>query len=247
MTYPHETNLEGKIKKSVSGSAKQNDLILLKADYLAYRGRMEAIDYDRRRPIDFDNAANEINNYFDKVDHVMSTHGISSQSKLRSTVLEEVNTYLFAKHPTIASGTMEIFNKQVYAGIVVDKNLGYKLQIKDIDFCVGKEGEIAVAGVARKARFPFVCVEVKTYLDATMNHDVLFSGTQIKTASPEAKVFVLMEYQDSISADHPIPASYAYAIDKSFFLRNCKRDSQVITPIVGQYLLDYYIEVAQLL
>lgn len=81
-----------------------------------------------------------------------------------------------------------------------------------------------------------------------MNHDVLFSGTQIKTASPEAKTYVLMEYQDQISPKHPIPASYKYAIDKRFNLRDCKRPSgrggcRTVTPIVGQHILDYYIEI----
>ena len=109
--------------------------------------------------------------------------------------------------------------------------------------------------MTKQVRFPFVCVEAKTYLEATMNHDVLFSGTQIKTASPEAKTYVLMEYEHEISDDHPIPASYAYAIDKRFNLRDCKRPKKnrrgVIvnptTPIVGQHILDYYIEIDSVL
>lgn len=109
--------------------------------------------------------------------------------------------------------------------------------------------QISINGVQKTVKFPFVCVEVKTFLDATMNHDVLFSGTQIKAASPEAKTYVLMEYEDEISPDHPIPASYAYAIDKKFNLRDCKRPSggrtapSAVTPIVGRHLLDYYSEI----
>lgn len=249
MIYPHEDNLDKKIADAPEGSEKRNDLLELKQRYSEYRRAMQAINYATKDIADYNVAATEMNSYLIEVDAVCERQGIKSQGKLRSTVLEELSVYMFERYPAVLEGNMEIFNKKIYAGIVVDSSLNYKILTKDVDFCIGKTASLSINGnTTSNVRFPFVCVECKTYLEATMNHDVLFSGTQIKTASPEAKTYVLMEYQDEISPNHPIPASYKYAIDKRFNLRDCKRPSgrggyRSVTPIVGQHILDYYIEI----
>ncbi len=246
MIYPHEKNLDGKIAKATPGSPKAVDLTNLKTLYTAYRTAMQSINYAAKNIVDYNVAANEMDQYLVQVEGVINRNGLKAQDKLRSTVLEELSVYMFENYPAIAAGTMEIFNKRVYAGVVVDRTLTYKIQPKDVDFCIGKETQMTINGNSKRVRFPFICVEAKTYVDATMNHEILFSGTQIKTASPEAKTFLLQEYEDEIGANHPIPASYNYAIDKRFNLRDCKRPSGgagvTVTPISGQHLLEYYTE-----
>ncbi len=242
--YPHCNNLVGKIAKETPGTPKHTDLSKLKSRYDDYRSAMQAINYQARNIVDFDRAASELQNYLIEVDNVVSTYHLMPTDKLRPSVLEELSVFLFENHPALVTGEMEIFNRSVYAGVVVDRTLGYQIHPKNVDFCIGKQTDMTINGVTKTVRFPFVCVEVKTYVDATMNHEILFSGTQIKSASPEAKTYLLQEFQDEIGANHPIPASYNYAIDRRFNLRDCRRTDPVALPIVGQHLLDYYIEVA---
>lgn len=243
--YVHEDNLNKKISEATAGSAKHTDLVALKVRYDRYRSVMESIDYERRFLPDYLIAADAMNGYLIEVDNVMRAHSIKAQTKLRSTVLEELSVYLFERSPIIVTNGMEFYNKYIYAGVLVKSDLQYKILHKDVDFCIGKTSTLSIAGVRSEVRFPFVCVEAKTYVDATMNHEVLFSGTQLKTASPDVHTYVLMEYQDEISEDAPIPASYSYAIDKYFTLRECKRPNtdsrrELLTPIKGELLLEYY-------
>lgn len=252
MIYPHGSNIETKINKETVGTPKHTDLVNLRTLYNAYKSTMQSINYSAMNIVDYNVAANCLNNYLIEVDNVVHTYHLRPTDKLRPSVLEELSVYMFENHPSVSSGTYELFNKSVYMGVIVERTLGYKLQKKDVDFCIGKEADMTINGATKTARFPFVCVECKTYVDATMNHEILFSGTQIKTASPDAKTYLLQEYEDEIGADHPIPASYSYAIDKRFNLRDCKRPSRSagatpVTPIVGQHLLDYYIELQSVL
>lgn len=247
MKYPHEDNLEGKITSAAPGSTKHIDLTNLKTAYVAYRTFMRTLNFQAMNIVDFNSAANAMDTYLAQVTTVCNTYGYTGQDKLRPTVLEELSVLLFERHPAITTGRLEVYNNGIYAGVVVDNHLNYIIPKKNVDFCIGKEAPISINGVTKTAKFPFVCVECKTYVDSTMMHEILFSGTQIKTASPQAKTYLLMEYEDEVGAQHPIPASYAYAIDTMFKLRNCKRSTNnrpvVQTPIVGQYMLDYYIEV----
>lgn len=206
---------------------------------------MERIDYSLKIPGDFDNAAGYLDGYLIEVEKVEKNHDIKASAKLRATVLEELSVYLFSKSSVVAMDNLELFNKKIYAGITVEHDLSYKVLHKDVDFCIGKTSKLSINGAESEVRFPFVCVEAKTYVDATMNHEILFSGTQLKTASPDVQTYVLMEYESAIAEDSPIPASYSYAIDRYFNLRECKRPKKgmVRTPIRGSLIMEYYAHV----
>ncbi|MDO5413968.1 MAG: Bpu10I family restriction endonuclease [Bacillota bacterium] len=250
--YAHYSILNGQIAKENPGTDKYNDLIILEEHYLNYRSNMESVNYELMQIEDFDYAANEMNEYLLHVDNVMSAHRINAQTKLRSSVLEELSTYLFKNNSFIVENELEFFNKEIYAGVLVERDLQYRVLYKDVDFCIGKTSSMAINGVEMIVRFPFVCIEAKTYLDSTMHHEALFSGTQLKTASPDVKTYVLMEYQDEISKNAPVPASYSYAINGKYNLRACKRPSsparrRQLTAIEGGLLKAYYSAVVEAL
>lgn len=88
---------------------------------------------------------------------------------------------------------------------------------------------------------PVICVEVKTYLDATMYGEVSFSARQLRNANPEVKLYVLMEYNEVAKA-RIIASRSDTALDEMFALRSSAAD-----PLDAVTLKAYYDEMDQAL
>ncbi len=116
---------------------------------------------------------------------------------------------------------------------------------KDVDFCVGKKVNLKIDNSQTiPTIIPIICVEAKTYLDATMFGEVQFSSKQIKNASPNVQTYVLMEYNE-VSNEKIIAARYDNNLNEMFALRNgSRRTSTIISaPINPEALLEYYKEI----
>ena len=234
--YVHKNNLLSKINEKYKNKEKEiYDFLIEKYDPL----HNKMIEACAREKIDFDYVTKLINDYLKELDEFGSKNNITSQSKFRSTFLEEISTYLFSNIPEVVDNKIGIFNKGIYAGMQIGPNLEVTLLKKDVDFCIGKKVDITIDGTPYSIILPLIAVEVKTYLDATMFGEVQFSSKAIKSASPNARTYVLME-TNSVGKEKIIAARYDNNLTEMFVLR---KDTDV--PIKAAVLEDYYHEIVE--
>ena len=242
MLYIHESNLRNKINqnyKNVGGEIENfyHDV------YMEYRKQLKSLDYASKDIEVFRKAALLIDEYLEEVEEFSSRHKITSQSKFRSTFIEEISTYLFKDLPLIKNNTFGIFNKNIYAGMKINNQMRIDIIPKDVDFCIGKKVELKIdRAEPLSIIIPIVCVEVKTYLDATMFGEVQYSSKQIKNASPNVKTYVLME-NNEVAKEKIIAARYDNNLNEMFALRTGRR-TRNYGPIYSKALLEYYDEIA---
>ena len=209
--------------------------------YWPFANALDAIDYTVAGLTEFERVCELLQEYYDAVEAFSSTYSIKSQSKFRSTVLEEFNSHLFARHPVVDSLGLEFLNKRIYAGLKLSAGARPTIIPKDVDFCIGKSYTMAIGGQNQELSIPVICVEVKTYLDATMYGEVSFSARQLRNANPEVKLYVLMEYNEVAKA-RIIASRSDTALDEMFALRSSAAD-----PLDAVTLKAYYDEMDQAL
>ncbi len=244
MLYIHENNLKSKINSNYKNKGEEIKRFYEEV-YIRYREQLKSLDYISKDLDVFKKAAKLIDEYLIKVEDLSSRINITSQSKFKSTFIEEISTYLFSALPLIRDNTFGIYNKNIYAGMKINNHMHIDIISKDVDFCVGKKVELKVDETQKLSIIiPIVCVEVKTYLDATMFGEVQYSSRQIKNASPNVKTYVLMEYND-VSKEKIIAARYDNNLNEMFVLRSgSRKDSVSNTPMDPAALLEYYEEVS---
>lgn len=240
--YMHYDNLMGKIKLNYKNIGKEIN-IFFNNIYMKYRKELESLDYASKDMEVFKIAANLINQYLNEIDSFSLKYEILSQSKFRSSFLEELNIYLFKD--LIQNSSFKIYNKNIYAGMTFDNETHIKLIFKDVDFCIGREVKIRIDNDKPiSIIIPIICVEVKTYLDATMFGEVQYSNKQIKNASCNVKTYVLME-NNEVSEDKIAIAKYDNSLDEMFVLRNGFRKKK--GKISYQALFEYYNEISMVI
>ncbi len=217
MLYIHENNIKNKISQNYKGIGDIIENFYLNV-YMKTKMALEEIDFSRDDEESFKQATNIINDYYKKLDEFTTKNGITSQSKFRSTFLEELSTYLFADVEFIKNGTLGIYNKGIYAGMKIGNDLKINIMKKDVDFCIGKKVKIIIEESEFEIILPIVAIEVKTYLDATMLGEVQYSSKLIKNATPNAKTYVLME-TNQVGIDKIISARYDNILNEMFVLR----------------------------
>lgn len=237
MLYIHESNIETKINTNYKGKASQ--LRKFREDYyIPFRKAMFAIDFTHPTIDDFKEAAKLINTYYRKLQEFASENSITSQSKLESTLLEELSVYLFKDIPEIKSQRLSFYNKGIYAGLKINPDLSLDIVKKDVDFCIGKKVEVTIEHQSPiTLTLPIVSVEVKTYLDATMFGEVKSSSKTLKSATPNSKAYVLMGYK-CLADEHIIAARQDSTLDELFVLR--KGEGEPIDPFA---LYMYWLEI----
>lgn len=243
MIFIHESNLLNKINQNYNG--KGNEIKeFYQNTYLKVKEKLLNIPYYRKNIEDFKIAAEIIDNYLIDVENFASKHDISSQSKFRSTFVEEISAYLFSSLPLIKNGMFGVFNKNIYTGLKINNQMHIDIIYKDVDFCIGKKVNLLIDGEQNvNIIIPIVCVEVKTYLDATMFGEVQYSSKLIKNSSPNVKTYVLMEYND-VSKEKIISARYDNVLNEMFVLRGGSRKQSILeTPLSAETLLAYYREI----
>lgn len=246
MLYVHENNFLNKIKSNYKN--KGNEINNFYNDvYIKYREKLENLNYISKNIETFKQATLLMDEYLIKVENFSSEIDITSQSKFRSTFIEEISAYLFKDLALIKNNTFGIYNKNVYAGMKINNHMHIDIIPKDVDFCIGKKITLKIdESQTLQIIIPIVCVEVKTYLDATMFGEVQYSSRQIKNSSPNVKTYVLMEYND-VSKEKIIAARYDNNLNEMFVLRNGSRKENIInTPLNPQSLLEYYCEIEKI-
>lgn len=217
MLYIHENNLKNKIDINYNGKGEKIRQFYEDV-YLNTKMKLLNFDFSNSDENIFKEATELINNYYKKLDSFIKENNITSQSKFRSSFLEELSTYLFQDNEYIKSGKLGIYNKGIFAGIKIGNDLKVNIIKKDVDFCIGKKVVIKIENTKFEIILPIVAVEVKTYLDATMFGEVQFSSKLLKSATPNVKTYVLME-TNQVGNDKIISARYDKNLDEMFVLR----------------------------
>lgn len=217
MLYIHENNLKNKIAINYNGKGEKIRQFYEDV-YLNTKMKLLNFDFSNSDENIFKEATELINNYYKKLDSFIKKNNITSQSKFRSSFLEELSTYLFQDNEYIKSGKLGIYNKGIFAGIKIGNDLKVNIIKKDVDFCIGKKVVIKIENTKFEIILPIVAVEVKTYLDATMFGEVQFSSKLLKSATPNVKTYVLME-TNHVGNDKIISARYDKNLDEMFVLR----------------------------
>ena len=239
MLYVHESNFDTKIETDYKG--KGYKLKQFKEEYYKpFRAAMFKIDFANPTLDDFKEATKLFNVYYKHLTEFIKENGVTSQSKLESTLLEELSVYLFKDIPTIKSKRLDFFNKAVFAGLKINSNLTLDIIKKDVDFCIGRKIKLSIENQEPIIlTIPIVCVEVKTYLDATMFGEVKSSSKTLKSANPNSKAYVLMGYK-CLADEHIIAARQDSTLDEMFVLREGEGK-----PIDAYALYIYWQEVSK--
>lgn len=217
MLYIHENNFKNKIHNNYKGVGEQIK-IFYEEVYLDTKMKLLAFNFANNDKNTFKDATKVINDYYKKLDEFTKKYKITSQSKFRSTFLEELSTYLFQDNDYIKNNKLGIYNKGIYAGIKIGNDLKINIMKKDVDFCIGKKVTMKIENKNFEIILPIIAVEVKTYLDATMLGEVQFSSKLLKSATPNVKTYVLME-TNQVGYDKLISARYDKVLDEMFVLR----------------------------
>lgn len=235
--YPHEKNIQNKISNNYGEAGAYLESFREKF-YIPFRAKIDKIDFCSDKE-SFKSAAKIFSEYWKELRIFAAKHNISSQSKFESSFLEEISVYLFSSLPKIKDGSLQIFNKGIYAGLKFKEDLSIDVIKKDVDFCIGKEIQISIENQPTiQIRIPAISVEVKTYLDATMFGEVRNSSRTLKSATPSSKTYVLMGYI-SIAPEHIIAARQDSVLDEMFVLQKDKNSH-----FDSQTLEEYFFEIS---
>lgn len=238
MLYIHASNFDTKIESDYHG--KKHELIEFKRDYYEpFRKAMFAVDFTNPSMEDFKEATRHFNTYYKHLSEFIKENKITSQSKLESTLLEELSVYLFKDIPEIKQNRLDFYNKGIYAGLKINNDLSLDIIKKDVDFCIGRKVRITIEGQSSiEITVPIVSVEVKTYLDATMFGEIKSSSKTLKSATPNSKAYVLMGYK-CLADEHIFAARQDSTLDEMFVLREGEGK-----PVDAYALRIYWEEVA---
>lgn len=236
MIYVHENNFKKKISSNYKGIGDKIEEFYLNT-YMEVRKQLLDIDFSKGDDDVFKKATNIINDYYEKLNKFTKDNSITSQSKFRSTFLEELSVYLFLDNEYVKNKSLEIYNKGIYAGIKIGNDLKVNIMRKDVDFCIGKKVKIQIDNKVYVIILPVITVEVKTYLDATMFGEVQYSSRLLKNATSNVKTYVLME-TNQVGIDKIVSARYDKLLDEMFVLKRNKKSF-----IDYKVLLDYYNQI----
>lgn len=232
----HNDNLKNKIQENYK-DLKDKLIDFYNDVYLDLSNKLSALKFSKDNEREFIIFAKLIDDYLQTLDNFSKENNITSQSKFRSTFLEEISYYLFKDLDTIKKNNLNFYNKGIFSGIKFDQSGKILITTKDVDFCIGKKVAITIEGVSYTIILPLINVEVKTYLDATMFGEVQYSARLLKNSSPLVKNYVIMEYTQ-LSNDKIINARNDNAIDEMFAFRE-----NANTPIEHTVLKEYFIEI----
>lgn len=234
--FSHEKNLNNKIQNNYNNIP--SILSQFKEQYFnPYNCFMRNFQFSNTSEWNYQDLADKINKYYNNVKDFSNNYNIKSQSKLESTVLEDINFYMFINHPIVSKYNLQLKNKSIFAGLKFNNN---KLEVitKDVDFCICKPITISIDdNIKREIYIPIISVEVKTYLDSTMFGEILYSSAKIKSASRNSYAYVLLGYK-SLKDEHILAAKQDSVINEIFVLRKGKNyDIDFLT------LRNYYLEI----
>jgi hypothetical protein len=212
--FYHERNLQGKIDKDYKGKSDIFKTFKI-SDYDPYKKNQLSINGVDKKSIF--KKVSLLNDYYCQIDRFLNINNyITTQSKVRSTILEEFCGFLFKDLPTVAILDFNFFNKKVYAGVAIDRNGKVFPKTKDVDFCIGKKVDTDFGGQKYKIIVPLIAIECKTWLDKTMFSEAQFTSQKLKQGTPNVKVYVLAGY--SGISKNEIPSKGQTPIDQVYLI-----------------------------
>lgn len=231
--YPHENNFNTKITSNYRNCG--NEIAQFKKEYyLPMRQQIEQLDFDQDSIDIFKKATVILNTYRTHLHKFADRTNIASQSKFESSFLEEISCYLFKNYYLIKDGELSIYNKGIYAGLKISEKFAIETIKKDVDFCIGKKVLVTIDNQDPiELIIPAICVEVKTYLDATMFGEIKSSSKTLKSATPNSKAYVLMGYKN-IADEHIMAARQDSTLDEMFVLQE-NEFSDIDYSVLQQY------------
>jgi hypothetical protein len=241
--FYHENNIIGKTHDTGANKAYRRifkEFIGFKEHYydpykngqLQITGIAQADIYHK---VELLNAYYEELNKFIEIQRTENNVRITSQSKLRPTVLEEFCGFLLKDIPQISSLGLDFFNKDIFVGIVLDSRGQARLKTKNVDFCLGKKFPIIIGDDSREVIIPIIAIEVKTYLDKTMFGESQWTAQTMKHGSPNVVVYILTE--DNEVAKEEIPTKGQTPIEQIFVIRGNERN-QINSEAVYSFFSD---------
>jgi len=212
--YYHENNLQGKITKNYG---KQTEIFnKFKIEYYdKYKQKQLSINKINTESIS--EKVKLLNKYYKEIDlFLLEKDWITTQSKIRSTILEEFCGFLFKDLSIIKKLNLGFFNKKVYAGLAINNQGKVFPKTKDVDFCIGKEISVDFGGEKHTIILPIIAIECKTWLDKTMFSEAQFTAQKLKQGSPNVKVYVLAGYSGIDKKE--VPSKGQTPIDQVFLI-----------------------------
>jgi len=212
--FYHKRNLQGKIDNNYKNKGHIINRFM-NLYYIPYSQRQLSINGIDKRSI-FRRVA-LLNIYYHRIDSFLDGNAwITTQSKMRSTILEEFCGYLFKDLPIITKMGLGFFNKKVYSGIAINQKGGIFPKTKDVDFCIGKAIGADFGGKRFNIIVPLIAIECKTWLDKTMFSEAQYTAQKLKQGAPNVKVYILSGYS-GIDKDE-VPSKGQTPIDQVFLI-----------------------------
>ena len=218
--FYHGTNLDGKIRSDYKMLG--DEFLEFKSQFYApyQQNQMSITGIEQSQILE---KARLLLEYYKQIDDFIEKQSenydikITSQSKFRPTVLEEFCGYLFKDIPEINQLGLDFFNKNVFAGVVLDRLGNAKLKTKDIDFCIGKRFDVTIGDQSHEIIIPVIAVECKTYIDKTMFSESQFTAQKMKQGSPNVRVYCIAE-RNEIDVNE-LPTKGQTPLDQIFIIR----------------------------
>ncbi len=227
-TYVHASNIRAKQRKTNLTPAQKTALEKIEPEYVRYINAISAIQgYDHNaiaRRVEL------LNGYYGFIRNNNWDNVFTSQSKFRSTILEEFLVILFDgllqqvrdriedSEQVLQCGSSKSYtNMYFYAQNVKEfvdaPRIG--VNMKDQDFAIYRELSLQINDVEQKVVLPVVAIEAKTYLDKTMLEGSIATAEKIKTGNPYSKFFIVTE---TYEVDLRVDPAYS-RIDQIYVLR----------------------------
>ncbi|MFA6548920.1 MAG: Bpu10I family restriction endonuclease [Candidatus Margulisiibacteriota bacterium] len=205
MKYPHEENIKNKISKKYGGAVGEPLLKDIYANYAEFRGKIDGISGFAEK--DIHAKVDLLNRYINFVSQKKFSDEFTSQSKLRSTILEEFLMHLFEKVVDFGGNRYVVGPTKAYTNLSFSpksfsdfaKNPSIEILVKDQDFSISKEIWCAFSSLEGKEQIkkdifvPVVAIECKTYIDKTMFDGSCQSAEKLKAGNPFALFLIVAE------------------------------------------------------
>lgn len=222
--YIHASNIRTKLKGKNSGEA--NDL---KKIYENYIKKIKQINHNENEEKIISEKVKFLNAYYEDFDKGNFGNIFSSQSKLRSTILEEFLCILFEdlickkqeelKTDNLKAGGVKAYSNLYFSSenlkqFVASPIIG--INQKDQDYAIYRSLNLVVNGqISKEINLPIVSIEAKTYIDKTMLEGSIATAEKIKSGNPYAKFFMVAE---TYEVDQSVDPAYS-RIDQIYVLR----------------------------
>ena len=245
--YIHASNIRTKLKGKNSNEA--NDLKKLYENYIQ---KIKQINHNGNEEKIISEKVKFLNAYYEDFDRGNFGNIFSSQSKLRSTILEEFLCILFEdlickkqeelKTENLKAGGVKAYSNLYFSSenlkqFVISPIIG--INQKDQDYAIYRSLNLVVNGqISKEINLPIVSIEAKTYIDKTMLEGSIATAEKIKSGNPYAKFFMVAE---TYEVDQSVDPAYS-RIDQIYVLRKSSTRSST-TPIDFNVVHSLYADV----